>query len=186
MSDLKMLLSVRKMQKARKPNFLREDYDKKSLGIKWRRPTGRHSKIKHQFKGNRKMPSCGYRSPVLVRGLTRDGYLPVIVHTLSELNMIDAGKTVVIGSTVGERKRIMLLKKSIELGLKVYNWKDAAAALKSIEEKRASTMKKVKEQKQEEKKDIGASKAVPAKEQSASPATPPKKQKPAEKKGEAA
>ncbi len=128
------LLEVRKALKAKKPNFLREDYDKKSLGRKWRRPTGRHSKIKHQFKGNRKMPSSGYQSPVLVRGLTRSGHVPFVVHSMSDIEQIGTKHATIIGRTVGKRLRAMMLKRIIEKKLIVHNVKDAAKTLKMIED----------------------------------------------------
>ncbi len=151
MSDKKTLLAVRKTLKAKKPNFLREDYDKKSLGHKWRKPTGRHSKIKHQFKGSRKMPACGYRSPVLVRGFTRDGYVPIIVHTMKDIEGVRAHHTVVIGSTVGNRKRAQLLKNIIEKKLhfstNISTKKDAVTILKAIEDNWSA--KKVKHEQHE-------------------------------------
>lgn len=130
------LLNLRKQMKARKPDFIREDADKKSIGIKWRRPTGRHSKIKHQFKGSRKMPSCGYRSPVLVRGLLRQGLRPVVIHTAEELTKIDPTKDIVIlGKTVGKRKRVVLLQNIIEKKLSIANIKNPSEALKTMQKK---------------------------------------------------
>ncbi len=130
------LLNLRKQMKARKPDFIREDADKKSIGIKWRRPTGRHSKMKHQFKGSRKMPSCGYRSPVLVRGLLRQGLLPVVVHTLGELGKINPDTDIVVlGKNVGKRKRIALLHTLLEKKLPVANIKNPSEALAQMEKK---------------------------------------------------
>ena len=151
-NEVSRLLAERKRIKAKKPNFIREDADKKSIGIKWRRPTGRHSKIKHQFKGSRKMPSPGYRSPILVRGLTRQGLLPKVVHTSAELEHIDAKREiVVIGHDVGKKKRAALLKLIIEKKLPVYQIKDPVAVLKSIEEKNIEKVTEKKEEKRTER-----------------------------------
>jgi len=143
---IQKLLALRQHIKARKPHFVREDADKKSIGTMWRKPTGRHSKMKHQFKGSRKMPSPGYRSPVLVRGLLRQGLRPVVVHTQGELGNINpAQEIIVLGKSVGRRKRIALLRSVIEKKLSVANVKNPTEALlqmkKKPEEKHESSEK---------------------------------------------
>ena len=133
---IQKLLALRRQLKAKKPDFIREDADKKSIGIKWRRPTGRHSKIKHQFKGSRKMPSCGYRSPLLVRGLLRQGLRPIVIHTPEELAKIDPVKDIIVlGKSVGKRKRIVLLQNIIEKKLPIANVKNPLEALRIMEKK---------------------------------------------------
>src|SRR3989344_99091 len=68
------LLNVRKEMKERKPEFIRQDNPKRmKLNYKWRKPKGVHSKIRHHFKGRRKMPSPGFKSPAAVRGLHSTG-----------------------------------------------------------------------------------------------------------------
>ena len=138
MKSIKDLLALRRQLKKRKPTFYREDNDKfenKRVGLKWRRPTGRHSKIKHQFKGSRKMPSCGYRSPVEVRGMNRKGFFPVVVFNVEDLAKIDTKTEIaVISSTVGIKKRMMILKTITDKKMDVDHIKDAAAELKKYED----------------------------------------------------
>ncbi|MBI4441164.1 hypothetical protein HY639_03280 [Candidatus Woesearchaeota archaeon] len=178
------LLAVRRHIKNRKPNFLREDYDKKSLGLKWRRPTGRHSKIKHQFKGSRKMPSCGYRSPVAVRGLTRHGYVPVVVYTMADLERVNPKTdTVIIGSTVGNRKRALFLAKIIEKNLRVHNVRDTAASLKAIND--GFKAKKKEEKKTAQKETPAVTKTEAAPKEQAPVAQTPASAAPAVQKAEA-
>src|SRR3989344_5763532 len=74
MTQLTKLLELRKEIKERKPEFIRQDNPKRmKVNDKWRKPKGIHSKIRHKFKGRRKMPSRGYKSPYDVRGLHISG-----------------------------------------------------------------------------------------------------------------
>ena len=72
---MKELLELRKIEKARKPKFIRKDSNtlKGKTRTKWRKPRGLHNKRRLNKKGHQKNPSVGYKSPVLVRGLQRSG-----------------------------------------------------------------------------------------------------------------
>ena len=72
--DKKELLGIRKKQKSRKPNFARQDSHKKAeIKTRWRAARGLHSKVRLGFKGYRKKPSQGYRSPAKVRNTHPSG-----------------------------------------------------------------------------------------------------------------
>jgi len=162
MKDVKKLLAHRKTLKAKKPSFIRESFLKrKRLALKWRRPKGLHSKMRHGFKGHRKTIKVGYKSPVLVRGLTRSGLKIVYVSNIKELEKVDKGKEcVIIKKTVGLKKMIELLKKAKELSLAVSNVKDIKEFLikaeemlkKKKEEKKKRLEEKKKKEKEKEKK----------------------------------
>ncbi len=129
-------LKLRKQLKAKKPNFIREDYQKRAcIPMPWRRPRGLHSKMRHRFAGHRALVDPGYGSPREVYGLHPSGYEQILVHTPNELARLDA-KTqgAVLGSTLGLPKRIALLAKAKELGIKVLNVKDIDAELKKIQD----------------------------------------------------
>lgn len=127
------LLVLRKKLKSRKPDFVREDHQKRAcIPLPWRRPRGLHSKMRHRFAGHRALVDPCYGSPVAVRGLHPSGFEPVLVHTLSELSKINPkDQGAVLGSTLGIPKRVALLTKAKELGVRVLNVKDVDAALKA-------------------------------------------------------
>ncbi len=106
-----------------KKRFKRQEHARyKKLGEKWRRPRGKTSKMRRYEKGKPAMPSIGYKSPRRGRGLHPSGYEDVIINNLDELESLDplrqAGR---IASTVGARKRELMLKRAKELGIKILN-----------------------------------------------------------------
>jgi len=111
------------MNNKRKPKFMRQEWFKKpALGIKWRSPKGNQSKLRRHIKGKGFMPSVGYGSPVLTRGMHPCGLWEVVVNNEAQLEGIDKGKNAVkIASTVGRKKREEILKRAKEMGLKVLN-----------------------------------------------------------------
>jgi len=163
------LLELRNKLKRKKPDFIRTDaHKKKRLEENWRRPRGRHNKIRLCKKGHRKKPSQGYRSPKAVRGLDKSGLKPVVVKNVSDLVSLDKQKDgAVISGNVGKRKKIEIAKKGIELGITFLNF-DPKKFLEKIEQE-----KKVKEEEKAKKKE---KKEAEVKE---------KKEKEAEKKEEA-
>jgi large subunit ribosomal protein L32e len=121
--ETKRLLDVRKKQKSKKPNFLQTDsHKKKKLKDYWRKPDGIHNKLRYHVKGRCPRVERGFGSPALVKGLHPSGFEEVIVNTLKDLDSMKAEKQAVrIAHTVGGRKRKIIEKKAIELGLKILN-----------------------------------------------------------------
>ncbi len=121
--ETKRLLDVRKKQKSKKPHFLQTDsHKKKKLKDYWRRPDGIHNKTRYGLKGKCPRVERGFGSPVLVRGLHPSGFEEIVVSTPSDLDsMIALKQAVMIAHTVGGRKREIIEKKAIELGLKILN-----------------------------------------------------------------
>ncbi len=129
------LLEARRELKERKPVFIRQDNPKRmKLNDKWRKPKGIHSKIKHKFKGRRKMPSPGYKSPKKVKGLHSSGLKITNISSANGLAKIEkATEGVVISKSTGMKKRIEILKKSKELGINILNL-NADEHIKKIED----------------------------------------------------
>ena len=102
----------------RKPAFvLKESHFKTGVKSNWRKPRGKHSPVRQCHKGRLSMPHPGYGAPKEVYGLTREGKKPVSVQRIKDLELVDVKTdTVVIGSTVGLRKRLLLLKACSEGG----------------------------------------------------------------------
>ena len=64
----------------------------------------------------------GYRSPVLVRGLHPSGLEDVLIHNIKELEALNPEtQGARVASTVGKRKRVEIVKKAKELGIKIFN-----------------------------------------------------------------
>jgi len=132
-------LKLRKAIKNKKPDFLHDDHQKrKCIPLRWRKPNGLHSKVRHRFAGHTAMPDPGFGSPASVRGLHPSGLQPVVVHTLNELSRMTTAQGAVLGSTLGTPRRIALLTKAKELGVRVLNVKDVDAELKAIQDNIAS------------------------------------------------
>lgn len=156
MAELKTLLEIRDEIKERKPVFIRQDNPKrKKLNYKWRKPKGIHSKIRHKFKGRRKMPSPGYKSPIKVKGLHSSGLKIINVHSAGSLNEIKKqSEGIIVAKNVGMKKQLEIFKKAKELDIRVLNL-NADGQIKKIEDMINSKKKIVKEAKKEEiKKDF--------------------------------
>ncbi len=155
MTDKKKLLEQRKDLKSKKPNFVRQDSHKKpKLGNKWRRPKGIQSKMRLHKRGYRRCISKGWKSPKEVRGLDRDGFMPVIVHTLNQLSNIDKEtQSIIIASGVGQKNKVDLVKEALKLNLSITNF-DAEKYLNKVEEelKKKKQAKEAKDKKKEDKK----------------------------------
>jgi large subunit ribosomal protein L32e len=158
----KKLLDIRKKLRKKRPSFHREDSHKViKVKPKWRKPTGSHSKVRHQLRGYVKRVEPGYRSPALIRGSHKSGLFPVIINNIQELNKVNKEKQgIVVASTVGKKKKVMLLSNAKELGITVFNVKDTDAFVKSVtdfinarkEKKQAHKKKKESKEKAKQKK----------------------------------
>ncbi len=117
------LLKLRRIMKKRKPKFKRQEgFREKRLGIKWRRPRGRHSKLRIERKTRGRTPKPSYSSPGAVRGLNRRGLREVRVFSLGGLDGLDPKKeAAVIGRGVGRAKREALIKKARSLKIDISN-----------------------------------------------------------------
>ncbi len=105
-----------------KKKFLRCESFRKRLGEKWRKPRGRHNKMRLKLKGKPPLPSIGYRKKKSIRGLHPSGYEEVLVETPYQLDNVNNGKQAIrISRRVGKRKRELIIKRAEELGIKVLN-----------------------------------------------------------------
>jgi large subunit ribosomal protein L32e len=113
-----------KIRKARKtPRFRRQElWAQATLKDAWRKPKGRHSKMRKQQRGRGRIPKPGYGSPASVRGLDRHGFVLVRVFNPKDLEKLNPERDkAVIAATVGRKNRLEILKKAEELKIAVSN-----------------------------------------------------------------
>jgi len=111
-------------ERKKKPEFRRQQWwQYAKLHRKgWRRPRGRHSKLRRHFGYRPPVVRIGYSSPKKVRGLHPSGFREVIVYNISQLSSVDSSKEAIrIAHTVGKRKRMEIIEKADELGIKILN-----------------------------------------------------------------
>ena len=119
------LLELRKKIKAKKPDFIRQDAYRfaKLKNLKhWRRPVGRHSKIRAKKKGQATLVRWGFGSPREVRGLMRSGHEPVYVFNEADVAKVNPKKQIaIVGGSVGARKRLAIVAEAQKKGIGIWN-----------------------------------------------------------------
>jgi large subunit ribosomal protein L32e len=121
MADEKMRL-IRERNGVR-PRFQRRGvHEKKRLADVWRKPKGRHNKLRRQIRAKGPLPRPGYGSPAAVRGLHPCGLSDVLVYNEAMLAPLDpAVHAVRIAGGVGMKKRRGIQSRAAEAGLRVLN-----------------------------------------------------------------
>jgi large subunit ribosomal protein L32e len=121
--SLRKGLKARKSVKNARPSFKRQEQDfQKILKKGWRRPRGRHSKLRVHEKGRGGLPSPGYGSPASVRGLNRLGYREVIISNMKDLEGINPREEMgLISSGVGRKKRAEIISAAKERKIMISN-----------------------------------------------------------------
>ncbi len=88
----------------------------------WRRPKGRHSKMRKKRKSYPVSPSVGYKSPKKLAGRIF-GLKPILISNLNELGRLNKDSAVIVARKVGARKKIEIIRKANEMNLKILNVK---------------------------------------------------------------
>ncbi|MEK6827984.1 MAG: 50S ribosomal protein L32e [Nanoarchaeota archaeon] len=164
MTQITTLLELRTRIKEKKPDFIRQDNPKRmKVNDKWRKPKGIHSKIRHKFKGRRKMPSPGYKSPRDAKGLHSSGLKIVGIMSINDLIKIrKESEGAVIAKSVGMKKKLEILKKARELNVNILNL-NVNEQIKKIEDfinsKKKKATTEVKKEEVKEKKEIETQKS---------------------------
>ncbi|MEK6928884.1 MAG: eL32 family ribosomal protein [Nanoarchaeota archaeon] len=87
--------------------------------LKWRRPRGKHNKLRLKRTGHPVQPGIGFGTNKKEYGKI-SGLSPVLVHNLHELEKADKSSIIIIAN-VGAKKKMEIIKKVQEKGLKIYN-----------------------------------------------------------------
>lgn len=164
---MKKLLEIRRKMRNRRPKFIRQTYGiYKRIDDKWRKPKGRHAKQKHQMGGHRSKVKPGFRTNKIVRDFDRTGFMPVVIHSISHIKLLNKNiHGAVIGSGVGNRKKLVLIAELKKHGIKILNLKEGyekkiqeeLSRRKQEKEERVAGKSKKKEKKvaaKEEKKEL--------------------------------
>ena len=122
-SNEKRLLKIKNEQSRRRVEFRRQEWFRyKKLGDSWRKPRGKHSKMREQLARRPPIVDAGYGGPKIVRGLHPSGFREVLVYNPEDLSSLNPNKEAArIGHSVGSRKREDIVSKAEELGIRVLN-----------------------------------------------------------------
>jgi large subunit ribosomal protein L32e len=122
---LRRLMRIRVLMERREPRWMSMDewrFLRVAHRESWRRPKGNDNKIRLEIKGYPKRVKIGYGKPRLVRNLHPTGFKLVTVHRPEDVDKVDPTKeAIVIGRTVGLRKRVEIVRRAIERGVRVIN-----------------------------------------------------------------
>lgn len=122
--ELKEMFEKRAQIDGSRPAFYRQEYGRyKKLETGWRKPRGIHSKTRMKMRYRRPMVSVGYRGPKETRGLHPSGFEEVRVCNPEDLSKVEdpERQAVRIAHTVGQRKRVLIIEKADDLGIRVLN-----------------------------------------------------------------
>ena len=124
--DKATLVAKRQKEKEKKPKFRRqESWRYKRLKETWRRPRGLDNKVRRKVKGWPSSPDSGYGGPKSSRDLHPSGLREVRVFNVDDLSRVDPDlEAARIAHTVGARKRIEIVGRAKELGIRVLNPKE--------------------------------------------------------------
>ncbi len=120
--DSATIKKIAHRNKTKKRFFRQEWFRYKRLAKKWRRPRGRHSKMRKNLKYRPPKVKIGYRNPTDIRGLHPSGYQDVLITTPQELEKIDPKTQAArIAHSVGGKKREEIEEKANNLGIRILN-----------------------------------------------------------------
>lgn len=121
--DQKLKQGVLKRNSTKKHTFRRQEWFRyKRLKNNWRRPRGRHSKMRKNLKYRPPKVRIGYRNPKEIRGLHPSGFEDILIYNITDLDTIDPKKQAArIAHTVGGKKREAIEQKADEKGIRILN-----------------------------------------------------------------
>lgn len=105
--------------------YLRQDthryskFTNRAKNLKWRRPKGKHSKMRRFRKSYPSRPNIGERTPIGMAGKIKN-MTPMLVHNTTELSQLPKNSIVII-ARVGAKNKMEIMKKAAEMNLIVSN-----------------------------------------------------------------
>ena len=171
--NTQQLIALKQRLKKKKPSFTRQGYGSlPRIPRSWRKPKGIHSKLRHGFAGHHTRVEPGYGTPVILRGTNKQGIMPVLIHTLKQLETINPNNQGIIIAHVGMKTKKDIITAATNKKITILTLKNPAQFLSQIESKlkqRKELQQKRKQNKQEKTKKIEkeTSKKTPAPEKTA-------------------
>ncbi|EQD29691.1 Ribosomal protein L32e [mine drainage metagenome] len=119
----KKLLKKKNEMGRKRPAFRRQEWFRYGkFDDSWRKPRGKHSKLREHQDWRPPVVDIGFRGPRETRGLHPSGFAEVLVYNVADLGRLDKETEAArIGSTVGSRKRKEIVEKADELNIRVLN-----------------------------------------------------------------
>ncbi|KAF1989959.1 60S ribosomal protein L32-A [Aulographum hederae CBS 113979] len=107
--------------------FIRHQSDRfKCVAPAWRKPKGIDNPVRRRFKGQAAMPKIGYGSNKKTRHMMPSGHKAFLVKNVADLDLLLMHNDVYaaeIGHAVSARKRVDIVTRAKQLGVKVTNGK---------------------------------------------------------------
>ncbi|KAF2706079.1 60S ribosomal protein L32-A [Pleomassaria siparia CBS 279.74] len=107
--------------------FNRHQSDRfKCVDPSWRKPKGIDNRVRRRFKGQAAMPKIGYGSNRKTRHLMPSGHKAFLVNNVREVDLLlmhNQTFAAEISHAVSARKRIEIITRAKQLGVKVTNGK---------------------------------------------------------------
>ncbi|KAH8653665.1 60S ribosomal protein l32 [Xylariales sp. PMI_506] len=111
--------------KKRTKSFSRHQSDRfDRLASAWRKPKGIDNRVRRRFRGNQVMPSIGFGSNKKTRHLTPSGHKAFLVSNSKDVELLlmhNRTFAAEIAHNVSSRKRIDIITRAKQLGVKVTN-----------------------------------------------------------------
>ncbi|KAJ3388817.1 60S ribosomal protein L32 [Entophlyctis sp. JEL0112] len=132
----KMVLPLNKVKivKKRTNKFNRHQSDRYvKLDSSWRKPKGIDNRVRRRFKGQIAMPKIGYGSNKKTKHMLPNGFKKFIVNNVGDLDLLlmhNRSYAAEIARTVSAKKRVAIVKRALQLDVKVMN---AGARVRSAE-----------------------------------------------------
>jgi ribosomal protein L32E len=111
--------------KKRTKRFERHQSDRfMRVGASWRKPKGIDSRVRRRFRGTIAMPSIGYGSNQKTRYMAPSGFKAFLVNNKNDLELLlmhNRTHAAEIAHNVSSRKRVEIIARAKQLGVKVTN-----------------------------------------------------------------
>jgi len=113
--------------KKKTKKFIRHQSDRfKCLAPSWRKPKGIDNAVRRRFRGRMAMPSIGYGSNRKTRHMAPNGLKAFLVSNTKDVELLLMHKDTYaaeIAHNVSSRKRVDIISRAKQLGVKVTNAK---------------------------------------------------------------
>ena len=118
-------LKHKKITKKRTKTFNRfESDDFKKLDRSWRRPHGIDNPMRRRFRGQRSVPKIGFGSDKRTRHLLKSGFKKFLITNLKDLEILLTNNRTFAGEiahNISARKRVQIIKRAVELNVRLTN-----------------------------------------------------------------